>query len=307
MGSKTRLERIKEFLAVKAQTALGITPLLDLVREGLKRQTLDPPNDLAVMDFRFRHLYANPRYQEPGRLNLSEASVFSQNGEDGILSEIFRRIGFTTKEFVEFGVWRTGNNTINLLLSGWRGVWFEGNAASIEAIEAEYHPLLESGQLRLHRAFITAENIVELFRAAKVGELDLLSIDIDGNDYWVWKAIGEHYRPRVVVIEYNAKFLAGDEWVMQYNPGHVWDSTSYAGASLKALERLGGDLGYCLVGCDFTGNNAFFVRKELVRDDLFCVPYTSENHYENPKHFLVREVGHPAKFGPFVRPHADKE
>src|SRR6202000_665241 len=148
------------------------------------------------------------------------------------------------------------------------------------------------GRLKIQHAFITAENIESLFDIANPPkERDLLSIDIDYNDYYVWEAITK-YKPRVVVIEYNSIFRPDTHFVVQYNPNRVWDKTSHFGASLLALEQLGAEKGYCLVGCVFTGSNAFFVRKDLV-GDLFESPFTAENHYEPNRDFLNYRPGHP--------------
>ena len=125
----------------------------------------------------------------------------------------------------------------------------------------------------------------------------MLSIDIDGNDYWVWKAI-DSYSPRVVVIEHNSVFRSDVEWIMSYNPNNIWNGSSYFGASLKSLEKLGNQKGYRLVGCDFTGVNAFFVRNDLVGDKFF-EPFTAENHYEPPRYFLQNVNGHRKDFGVF--------
>ncbi len=145
---------------------------------------------------------------------------------------------------------------------------------------------------------ITAENIEPLFNEMGVPEeFDLLSIDIDGNDYWVWKNILK-FRPRVVTLEYNALYRPAVKWVMKNNPTLAGKNDSYFGASLKSLELLGLEKGYRLVGCTFTGLNAFFVREDLVQD-RFLAPYTAENHYEPARYSLVNKPGHPKGFGPF--------
>jgi hypothetical protein len=118
------------------------------------------------------------------------------------------------------------------------------------------------------------------------GDIDLLSIDIDGNDYWVWQSITV-VEPRVVVIEYNARYPPGLSWIMPYNPRNQFWDDGYFGASLSALEELGRQKGYVLVGCDFTGTNAFFVRQGLA-NGKFCAPFVAENHYEPPRYFLRR-------------------
>jgi hypothetical protein len=123
-------------------------------------------------------------------------------------------------------------------------------------------------------------------------EFDILSLDIDRNTSWAWQALRE-FRPRVVVIEYNAAIPPQDDWEINYDPHAVWDGTVVFGASLLALQRIGEDMGYALVGCELAGVNAFFVRKDLTKD-LFCEPFTAVNHYEPPRYFLVRVWGHPS-------------
>jgi len=190
-------------------------------------------------------------------LNRYERKICSQHGEDGILEAILRRIGTTNRYCVEFGIGRGREcNTAYLVRKkGWRGLWMDGQpASSLKTPPAG---------LQFHQEFITAEKINALF--AKYGvprEFDLLSIDIDGNDYWVWKELAG-YRPRVVAIEYNASVPPTEAKVMPYEPCFVWQKTDYYGASLLALERLGRAKGYVLVACDESGANAFFVAREL--------------------------------------------
>lgn len=135
--------------------------------------------------------------------------------------------------------------------------------------------------------YATAANVDETIKRFAVGELDVLSMDIDGNDYYVLGAI-HSVAPRVIVAEYNAKFPPDVRWVMERDEAHRWDSTDYFGASLKALEFLLAERDYLLVGCNLLRTNAFPVRKELVRDPPFCAPFTAENHYEPPRYFLMQ-------------------
>ena len=245
------------------------------------------------------NLYQNPKYQNPKKLNCFEYQVFSQNGEDGIIEEIFKRIGTTNKFFVEFGaangLW---NNTTHLLIKDWQGLWIEGDEKCIAEIKAKFASLIKEKKLIIKQDYVTPENVEDLFKVARVPQdFDLLSIDIDGNDYWVWQAI-KTFKPRVVIIEYNSLYRPDTKWVMKYNPQHNWNQTCYAGASLKSLEVLAEQKGYKLVACDFLGVNAFFVRKDLIKDK-FLPPYTAENHYEPPRFFLSRSLGHPRDFGDF--------
>jgi len=255
--------------------------------------------NLAVEDYISRQLQENARYQNPRRLNRYEYQVYSQNGEDGIIAEIFNRIGIEKRFFVEFGVGDgLENNTAYLLLKGYAGCWIESNSEQVKRIDQKFSLLIKNKRLKVMNARVSQENIESLFKEASIPqEFDLLSIDIDGNDYWVWKAI-DAYHPRVVVIEYNAMYPPDIACVAKYNPEFQWDQTSYYGASLKSLETLGTDKGYRLVGCDFRGVNAFFVRQDLVKD-RFLEPFTAETHYEPIRYFLAMKKGYPRNFGDF--------
>ena len=131
-----------------------------------------------------------------------------------------------------------------------------------------------------------------------------MSIDLDGNDYYILDAI-RSISPRVIVAEYNAKFPPDIFWVMQYNEAHHWDSSDYFGASLKALADLLAARGYALVGCSVLGTNAFFVRKDLVAPpphsarhsppkitmsprDIFSTPYSNPDIPADSVHFAQR-------------------
>jgi hypothetical protein len=245
------------------------------------------------------NLFNSPKYADPKKLNRYEYQVFSQNGEDGIIAEIFRRIGVTNKVFVEFGVgYGPENNTLNLLYNGWSGFWIEANRRAADNIRRLFNNFITSGRLALRHDYVYPQNVEEIFRSMEVPQkFDLLSVDIDGNDYWVWKNIN-NFHPRVVVIEYNALFRPPTPWVIKYSSKYSFKGDSYFGASLKSLESLGLEKGYKLVGCDFNGINAFFVRGDLVGDN-FLAPFSSEAHYEPARYFLIHRRGHPRGFGEF--------
>ena len=201
-------------------------------------------------------------------LEAHAARVFCQSGEDGSLALLFRLLGAEERFFVEFGAkdGRYLSNTANLRLSlGWRGLLLDGSAQP--RIERGSEAWSDAGAARVQCAFVTAENIDDLFEGYGVpSRFDLLSLDIDGNEYWVWKAL-ERHRPRVVVVEYNIFFGPEDRLTIPYRPRHVWDKTSYHGATLAALRDLGSEKGYELVYTDPFAPNAFFVsREELPRD-----------------------------------------
>jgi hypothetical protein len=244
---------------------------------------------------------ADPKYQENGRLLRFGYKAYSQSDEDGIIQEIFNRISTTNKYFVEIGAGNgLENNTLFLLLNGWQGLWVEGNIDYCKSIGNKFKFLLNNKVLKIKQSFIDAGNINETLSENLVpAEIDLLSIDIDGNDYHIFKSL-KVTTPRVVIIEYNAKFRPPTLWVMKYNPNHMWDRTDYQGASLKSYERLFAERGYSLVGCSITGANAFFVRNDLL-GDKFCSPFTAENHYEPARYWLMYGLisGHRPNFGEF--------
>lgn len=258
------------------------------------RELTGPQLQIAGIAMRER-LLADPRYDDPLRLERHGATVYSQNDEDGILAEIFRRIGPTNRAFLEFGV-EDGleNNTLCLLEQGWSGAWIEGSAVHAAAIERGFARWLASGRLRVRNAVVTRENIGALVRELGVPtEPDLLSIDIDGNDYHVWEAI-DAIEPRVVAIEYNARFPPPQEWVMAYDPAHRWDGTDQFGASLESMTTLAARKGYALVGCSIAGTNAFYVKAPLAAG-RFAQPATAAALYQPPRYYLLSSftAGHP--------------
>jgi hypothetical protein len=220
------------------------------------------------------------RLNDPIYLDRYGYKVYSQNDEDGMIAEIFGRIGTTNKIFVEFGAGNgLENNTHFLLFQGWHGLWIEGDEKNYTSIINCFKQPLSSKQLIAANAFITAENINSLISDNVSGEIDFLSIDIDGNDYWVWDVI-DCVSPRVVAIEVNQKIPPQLEWIMPYEAEYVWElGSDKHGASLKSLELLGRKKGYQLVGTSMTGVNALFVKCELIRGGVFPEPATAENLY----------------------------
>jgi hypothetical protein len=212
-------------------------------------------------------------------LQGSERKVFSQNGEDGVIEAIFATIGVTDRFFVEFGCEVAIEcNSAHLLELGWRGLFMDGMGVSCNP------------KAVVHQEFVTAENVSALFRKYDVPNVfDLLSIDIDGNDYWVWKALA--VRPRVLVIEYNAHVPPQESKVITYDPQFHWTGSDYFGASLRALKELGDRKGYTLVYCEQTGVNAFFVATEVLPSSF--VPQSIEAIYR-PPNFFHSGFGHPA-------------
>jgi hypothetical protein len=230
--------------------------------------------------------------RDPGELCLETTQCFSQGPEDGIIAEIFRRIGTRDRFFIEIGAGDGRENTTRLLLTlGWSGIWVDGGSKNCATIRRDFVGPLASGQLRLVEAMVTAENVETLLEEAGApAHFDHLTIDLDMNTYHVWRAF-ERYKARVACIEYNASIPPSYEFVVPYEPEAVWDGSNFYGASLKSLELLGVARGYSLVGCDFYGVNAFFVSSG---EDLsgFAQPFTAEKHYQPPNYFAPLRRGH---------------
>ena len=281
-----------------------IKPTLQGIRNYLTRSVQNELVDMKhimIDNYIKEHLYDNPKYSIPKKLNAYEYQIYSQSGEDGIIREIFSRIGTSNKYFVEFGIDdKVECNSLLLLLNDWKGCWIDGNIENVRSIKKKFRFLIDEKRLSLKSAFIAAENIEGIFHSLSVPkEFDLLSVDIDGNDYWVWNAIKD-YSPRVVIIEYNAMFMPPIEFIVKYEADKFFQSTSHFGASLKSMAILGSMKGYKLVGCNFVGTNAFFVRDDLVKDK-FLEPFTAEIHHEPPRYYLIRQLGHNRDFGEFER------
>jgi len=262
-------------------------------------------------------------------INLHEEKIYSQNGEDGILQFIFSKIGTTNRFFVEFGVENGLECNTRYLLEkkGWKGLmmdyseekqinlkyfleraWYKrklGFSEKIRKVKGSLKKITEypksAIQLEIKNEKVTAENIQGLFQKYNVPKnFDLLSIDIDYNDYWVWKSIVD-YHPRVVVIEYNSSLLPTESRVVPYDPDARWDGTNYFGSSLLALYNLGLKKGYTLVGCDSKGINTFFVKNELVKGMKIK---NLQDLYRPPKYGKIvngRHIGHPPNNKEMIR------
>ena len=235
-----------------------------------------------------------PELPYPEKLRQREFSLYSQNGEDGVVLFIFSQIGMTNKSLVEFGV-ETGQECIaaNPLVNfGWNGLLMDGSSKNMRKGRRWYRSkkLPNIDDIQLKQCFVTTENINrEIADSGIHGEIDLLSVDIDGNDYWVWDAI-DVINPRVVVAEYNACFGASRSLTVDYDPAFSrfdhHPTGWYHGASLAALTNLADTKGYSLVGCESQGCNAFFVRKDLIQGELQELT-PEEAFYPQPKRLRI--------------------
>jgi hypothetical protein len=250
-----------------------------------------------------------PLRSDPKRLEPFGYKVYSQNDEDGILAEIFSRLKISQGLFCEIGVENGLEcNTLYPVHQGWRGCWLERNESQRAPISTTFASLIHAGRLVLGLGVITPDNVNNAIAGAlgAIGrgpkELDFLSIDIDGMDIYLWEALS--FSPKVLCIEYNAKFPPPLVKQPVLDAKNVWRGGDYMGSSLSALFETGKRKGYRLVGTNIVGGNAFFVRDDLV-GGLFAADSTAGHLYNPPRYWLyfdyfIGGIGHHADFGPYT-------
>jgi copper chaperone CopZ len=203
-------------------------------------------------------------------IQLAEFKVFSQCGDDGIIQFLISHLNIQQRTFIEFGVedYTESNTRFLLINNNWTGLIMDGSENHINTIKKDN--IYWHHQLTAVPVFITAENINPLIvENGFEGEIGLLHIDIDGNDYWIWKEITV-ISPIIVIVEYNSIFGVENTWSVPYKPDFdrtiAHHSNLYFGASLAALCDLAEEKGYYFIGSNSTGNNAYFVRKDKIQD-----------------------------------------
>ncbi len=199
-------------------------------------------------------------------LHEVEFQVFSQWGDDGIIQFLIHKLNLTSSSFIEFGVENyTESNTRFLLINNnWKGLILDGSETNIQYILND--EIYWKHSLTAKHAFITAENINSIIEEAGFkDEIGLLSIDIDGNDYYVWKAIN-NISPQLVIIEYNSLFGANLPYTIPYKADFIRAQQGlekiFYGSSLTSLFDLATEKGYSFIGCNNAGNNAYFIRND---------------------------------------------
>jgi hypothetical protein len=203
-------------------------------------------------------------------LRDAEFSVFSQFGEDGIIQFLIQKVPIEREIFVEIGVedYSESNTRFLLMNDNWVGYIVDASRDHLRFVERTH--LAWRHSITALSTFITRENIDEvLTEAGAEGDIGLFSIDIDGNDYWILEALSS-VSPRIIVAEYNSLFGPDAAVVVPYDPAFdrmkAHYSGLYGGASLGALDEVATGKGYRLIGSNSVGNNAFFVRADLVGD-----------------------------------------
>jgi len=207
---------------------------------------------------------------ESNNIQDYEFKVFSQWGDDGIIQFLINKVNIPFTTFIEFGVqdYTESNTRFLLMNNNWSGFIMDGSADYIESIKKRDYYWRH--RLTAKAAFVTSENINELIQSTGFhNEVGIYHIDIDGNDYWIWKATTA-INPVIVIVEYQSVFGVEKAITVPYKPDFFrtqeHHSNLYYGASLLALCDLAEEKGYYFVGCNSAGNNAYFVRKDKIGD-----------------------------------------
>jgi hypothetical protein len=203
-------------------------------------------------------------------LNEVEFKVFSQWGDDGIIQWLVTNLEFPNKTFIEFGVenYRESNTRFLMMNNNWSGLVMDGSVSNVaQIVDSEYY---WKYTLSAKAAFINTDNINSLLSSSGLGaEVGILHIDLDGNDYWIWKEINV-ISPIVVILEYNSIFGIDRAITIPYDKAFYRTNAHYSnlywGASLRALHKLCANRGYSFIGCNSAGNNAYFVRKDKLNN-----------------------------------------
>jgi hypothetical protein len=201
-----------------------------------------------------------------------EFRIFSQWGDDGIIQWLCGVLEFPSHTFAEFGVadYRESNTRFLMMNDNWSGFVMDGSDSNVaQIVNSEY---FWKYQLEAKAAFIDADNINDLLRSSRIGrEVGILHIDLDGNDYWLWKAI-DVLDATVVILEYNSLFGVDRSitvpYAKYYDRTNAHFSNLYWGASLRALYQQAKSKGYAFIGCNSAGNNAYFVRRDKLNDSV---------------------------------------
>ena len=215
-----------------------------------------------------------------------EFKVFSQWGDDGIIQFLIRNTKILNNNFIEFGVedYSESNTRFLLMNNNWSGYIIDGSEKAVASISKQ--PYFWKYDIRPVFAWITKENINILLNKPNWQDIGILSIDIDGNDYWIWKELDiSKLRPTIVILEYNSVFGKEKALTIPYkNEFYRTDahfSNLYFGATLKALVELSKEKGYIFVGSNSNGNNAYFVKKDRLNNSLLSV--SAEGGYVESK------------------------
>ena len=220
-------------------------------------------------------------YTKDNPLLKYEHQTFSQNGEDGIINEIFNRLGITKGEFIEIGTGDGSENNTRLLLElGWKGVWIDGSTKNLNTINSNFKNFIKNEKLFAHADFVDKDNINSLLHKYNITrDVDLLSLDLDLTTHQVWQSL-DYITPKVLLIEYNGFFPKNTLWQANIIGNESWDGSINMGASLATIIKISEEKNYKFIGTEISGTNAFFVH------------YSFKDHFSD---FLGKPSYHPSR------------
>ncbi len=229
-----------------------------------------PNNDTALLAIG-KLLVNQQQTIQSTNINDYEFKIFSQFGDDGIIQYLINKLKIRHHTFIEFGVedYSESNTRFLLMNNNWSGYVIDGSEDNINRlINSDYFWRYD---LQATADFITAENINTLLLQSGLTDIGILSIDIDGNDFFVLKAIDlSIINPDILILEYNSVFGSKRKITIPYDPKFQRTEKHYSnlywGASLPALDQLAQEKGYGLIGSNLAGNNAYFLRKDLLNN-----------------------------------------
>lgn len=259
---------------------------------------MNPMNPIEIEAYHCA-LKAEVAKNNPDNPMIQGWKSFSQCDEDGIIRECLRRISINTElsgTFIEIGCGDgLENNTHQLLIDGFIGVWCDADPTNIERIANACGGLI-FGNLLVDQRLITLESVAKFCDSSTcflgAHSIDFLSLDIDGNDIHVLPHLIAHASPKLICIEYNAKFRPGSSVSMDYQEPFTWRKDDYFGASLQAFCGLLEPLDYCLVCCNAAGTNAFYVHRDYAKE---FQTRAIDDLYMPPRYYLcLGDKGHPS-------------
>jgi hypothetical protein len=221
------------------------------------------------------HSELNSRKHSYEKLSDLEFKVFSQFGDDGIIQFLVRNIEIPCKTFIEFGVEDFSESNTRFLLQkdNWSGFVMDGSKEHISRLKSS--SFFWKHDLEAQSVFITKENVTDLLAPyiQKWGGLGILHIDLDGNDYWIWEKLD--LKPVILILEYNSTFGSDRSITVPYDASFYRTDAHYSnlywGSSLKSLHDLSITRGYTFIGCNSSGNNAYFILGDYMNSKLKSV------------------------------------
>ena len=242
-----------------------IKKIIELIADKVARKIKKSDDEIILLGKIASNQVIDRKDKNIENIQNAEFKVFSQFGDDGIIQFLVNYLDIKEKTFIEFGVedYRESNTRFLMINNNWKGLVMDGSDENVgKIVKSEYYWKYD---LTAKKLFVDEDNINDFIKENGFGgSIGVLHIDIDGNDYWIWKKI-EATNPTIVIMEYNSVFGNEKPWVIPYVKDfyrtNTHSSNLYWGSSLLSLCDLAEQKGYCFIGTNSAGNNAYFVKK----------------------------------------------